>query len=327
MKNNSNISGIHHITAIASSASENLAFYEEVLDLRLVKKTVNFDDPYTYHLYYGDDAGAPGTIITFFPWENLPPGKAGAGMVTAIAFSIPMGSLDYWRERLNVHGISLKNGKRFGESLIQFEDPHGLCLELIETPAINSDSTQSGNSKTADNRIVGFHSATALLRSLEETQPLLVDLMGMKLHVKEGNRCRFKMKNDDAFGHFYDVVVDSQAKAGQQGGGTVHHIAFRTPTDDEQIYWQKSLTDNGFSVTPIRDRKYFKSIYFHAPGGVLFEIATDPPGFTVDEPYELLGHNLKLPDQYESMRSEIESRLPGLKASGRGEADFLRKVS
>ncbi|MGD8210217.1 MAG: ring-cleaving dioxygenase [Desulfobacterales bacterium] len=327
MKKHPRISGIHHITAIASSASENLVFYESVLGLRLVKKTVNFDDPYTHHLYYGDSDGAPGTIITFFPWENLPQGKAGAGMVTAIAFSIPMGSVDHWLERLNQHGVQTRRGERFGESLIQLEDPHGLSLELIESPSVHSAIKPNGQSESAANRIVGLHSATALLRSLENTQSLLVNLMGMMLHDTEGNRHRFKMKNDDAFGHFYDVVVDSQAKAGQQGGGTVHHIAFRTPTDDEQIYWQKSLTDNGFSVTPIRDRKYFKSIYFHAPGGVLFEIATDPPGFTVDEPYELLGHNLKLPDQYESMRSEIESRLPGLKASGRGEADFLRKVS
>ena len=327
MKTNSQVGGIHHITAIASSASENLAFYENVLGLRLVKKTVNFDDPFTYHLYYGDSDGTPGTIITFFPWENLPRGKAGAGMVTAIAFSIPMGSIDYWRKQLGVHGIDTIDGERFGEAFIQFEDPHGLPLELIETPTVHSILNQGRNSKPADHRIVGFHSATALLRSLEETQSMLVNLMGMRLEDKAGSRYRFKMKNDETFGHFYDVVVDSQAKPGQQGGGTVHHIAFRTPTDDEQRYWQKFLMDNGFSVTPIRDRKYFKSIYLHEPGGVLFEIATDLPGFTVDEPHESLGCDLKLPDQYESRRSEIERRLPGLIASGRSEADSLRRAS
>ncbi|MGD9204052.1 MAG: ring-cleaving dioxygenase [Desulfobacterales bacterium] len=326
MKNITQISGIHHITAIASSAAENLAFYQSVLDLRLVKKTVNFDDPYTYHLYYGDTAGTPGTIITFFPWENLPRGKVGAGMVTAIAFSIPMGSIDYWRKQLNVHGIDTVEEERFGESLIKFEDPHGLSLELIETPTVYLTLNQSRNSKSAANRIVGFHSATTLLRSLGETQSLLVNLMGMQLHDKQGNRYRFKMKNDDAFGHFYDVVVDSQAKAGQQGGGAVHHIAFRTPTDDEQKYWQKSLMESGYAVTPIRDRKYFKSIYFHEPGGVLFEIATDPPGFTVDEPYERLGRDLKLPDQYESMRAEIESRLPILQLNGKRSVDLLGNV-
>jgi glyoxalase family protein len=312
MNNNTNISGIHHITAIASSAAENLAFYETVLGLRLVKQTVNFDDPYTYHLYYGDAAGAPGTIITFFPWESLPRGKAGAGMVTAIAFSIPKGSIDYWRKQLNVHVIDTMEGERFGEAFIQFEDPHGLSLELIETPTVHSSLTEGSDSTSVANRIVGFHSATTLLRSLDETQSLLVDLMGMQRHDKQGNRYRFKMKRDDACGRFYDVIVDAQAQTGQQGGGTVHHIAFRTPTDDEQKYWQKSLMESGYAVTPIRDRKYFKSIYFHEPGGVLFEIATDPPGFTVDEAYDNLGHKLQLPDQYESMRSEIESRLPKL---------------
>ena len=327
MKTISKISGIHHITAIASSASENLAFYENVLGIRLVKKTVNFDDPYTYHLYYGDSAGAPGTIITFFPWENLPPGKAGAGMVTAIAFSIPMGSIDYWRRQLSIHGIDTLEGERFGEAFIQFEDPHGLSLELIETPTVHSILNQTRNSKPADNRILGFHSATALLRSLEETQSLLFNLMSMKLHDKQGNRYRFKIKRDDAFGQFYDAVIDAQAENGLQGGGTVHHIAFRTPTDEEQKYWQKSLMESGYAVTPIRDRKYFKSIYFHEPAGVLFEIATDPPGFTVDEPYESLGRDLKLPDQYESMRSEIETRLPELQSNFKKTVDVPGSVS
>ncbi len=327
MKTISKISGIHHITAIASSASENLAFYENVLGLRLVKKTVNFDDPYTYHLYYGDSAGAPGTIITFFPWENLPPGKAGAGMVTAIAFSIPMGSIDYWRKQLNIHGINTLEGERFGEAFIQFEDPHGLSLELIETPIVHSILNENRNSKPAGNRIVEFHSATALLRSLEETQSLLVNLMGMRLHDTEGNRYRFKMKRDDAFGQFYDVVIDAQAENGLQGGGTVHHIAFRTPTDEKQKYWQKSLMESGYAVTPIRDRKYFKSIYFHEPGGVLFEIATDPPGFTVDEPYESLGRDLKLPDKYEPMRIEIENSLPTLQPPKERNVDLLYNVN
>jgi glyoxalase family protein len=151
--------------------------------------------------------------------------------------------------------------------------------------------------------------------------------MGMKLHDKQGNRYRFKMKREEGCGHFYDVIVDVQAQTGQQGGGTVHHIAFRTPTDDEQKYWQKSLTESGYAVTPIRDRKYFKSIYFHAPGGVLFEIATDPPGFTVDEAYDNLGHKLQLPDQYESMRSEIESRLPKLQSNEERDVDLMCNVS
>ena len=312
MNNNTKIGGIHHITAIASSASENLAFYEKVLGLRLVKKTVNFDDPYTYHLYYGDQEGSPGTIMTFFPWEKLPRGNTSAGMVTSTAFSIPQGSGDYWRRRFKVHGTEIKEDERFGDHVIQFEDPHGLSLELVETPKVHSTLIQNSSPELAADRIVGFHSAAALLRSLEETQSLLVNLMGMKLVDQEANRYRFKMGPDDTIGHFYDVVIDAQAEPGRQGGGTVHHIAFRTPTDDELKYWQKSLMDSGFSVTSIRDRNYFKSIYFKEPGGVMIEIATDPPGFAVDEPHESLGRDLKLPDQYESMRPEIESRLPKL---------------
>ena len=327
MKTNSKISGIHHITAIASSASENLAFYEEVLGLRLVKKTVNFDDPYTYHLYYGDDAGSPGTIISFFPWENLPRGKPGAGMVKAIAFSIPMGSVDYWRERLNLQGVETKKGERFGESLIQFEDPHGLGLELVEMENVPAASALSDGSIASAHRIFGLHSATAFQDSVEGIQDLLTNEMGMVLHGKEGNRYRFKMNNDDACGHFYDVVIDVQAEMGRQGGGTVHHIAFRTATGDEQKFWQQSLRDKGFSVTAIRDRKYFKSIYFHAPGGVLFEIATDPPGFSMDEPYERLGRDLKLPDQYEPMRAKIEARLPELQSNFKRKVDVPNSLS
>ena len=212
----------------------------------------------------------------------------------------------------------MKETERFGDRVIQFEDPNGLPLELIETPTARSNTIWNSSPIPSTHGIVGFHSATALLRSIEKTHSLLIDVMGMVLHGKEGNRYRFKMKNDDSFGHFYDVVIDHQAETGQQGAGTVHHIAFRTPTDNEQNDWQKSLRENGFSVTPIRDRKYFKSIYFHEPGDVLFEIATDRPGFTVDESYENLGHDLKLPDQYEPMRAEIESRLPKLESASQG---------
>ena len=327
MNNNSKISGIHHITAIASSASENLAFYENVLGLRLIKKTVNFDDPYTYHLYYGDSKGSPGTIITFFPWEKLPRGKAGAGMVTAVAFAIPSGSVDYWRKRLNGHSIETKESKRFGGSLIQFEDPHGLSLELVEMENFPTTSVLSDGSIAPDHRILGLHSATTLQHSVEGIEDLLINGMGMVLHGKEGDRYRFKMNNDDNCGHFYDVVIDVQAEMGRQGGGTVHHIAFRTPTDDEQKNWQQSLRDKGFSVTAIRDRMYFKSIYFHAPGGVLFEIATDPPGFTIDEPFKSLGRDLKLPDQYEPIRAEIEARLPGLQPNFKMKVDVSNSLS
>lgn len=317
MKQITKIGGIHHITAISSFAAENLEFYRNVLGLRLVKKTVNFDDPYTYHLYYGDSAGSPGTIMTFFPWEASPRGKSGAGMITATAFSIPEGSIEYWENHLTTHGIEIKESIRFGDRVIQFEDPHGLILELIETPLARSINGPKHSSIPAAHAIIGFHSATALHHSVEETKILLTDAMGMVLHDREQDRYRFKMKNEESFGHFYDVVVDPQAESGRQGAGTVHHIAFRTPTDDSQNGWQKSIREHGFSVTPVRDRKYFKSIYFHAPGGILFEIATDPPGFAIDENQENLGSGLLLPDQYEPMRSEIENRLPKLEEASR----------
>ena len=315
MSSDKYISGIHHVTAIAASASENVNFYENVLRLRLVKQTVNFDDPHTYHLYYGDSDGAPGTIITFFPWEKLPRGKPGAGMVTAISFSIPVGSLDYWHKRLRIHGVETQSGRRFGEAILKFEDPHGLPLELIETPEVGTVSDSNGHSGSGGNRITGLHSATPLINSLGETDELLTDQMGMVLTGQEKNRYRFKMTTDRPIGQFYDVVVDPKAENGRSGSGTVHHIAFRTPNDDEQKYWQAVLGDHGLAVTPVRDRKYFRSIYFNEPGGVLFEIATDPPGFAVDEPEEELGRHLKLPEQYESMRSDIEIRLPKLRTS------------
>lgn len=316
MNKNAKINGIHHITAIASSATENLAFYEKVLGLRFVKKTVNFDDPYTYHLYYGDSIGSPGTIITFFPWEKIPRGRIGAGMVSAITFSIPTDAVPYWRKRLHDHGIETKETERFGDRAIQFEDPHGLSLELIGSPSARPTTVWKGSQVPPARCIVGIHSATEWLHSLEETQFLLVDLMGMSFNDKEGNRYRFEMKNDDGFGYFYDVVIDDRAQNGRQGGGTVHHIAFRTATYDEQKYWRNLLIESRFSVTPIIDRKYFKSIYFHEPGGVLFEIATEPPGFTLDEPFERLGRDLKLPARLEVIRIEIESRLPELPSIG-----------
>ncbi len=305
MNNRQSISGIHHITAISSSAPDNVAFYENVLGLRLVKQTVNFDDPFTYHLYYGDQQGTPGTILTFFPWSELPRGTIGAGMVTAIAFAIPAGSSDYWRQRLRDHQVAATSGTRFGDEVISFADPDGLSLELI-APQL------SPQEKPSDQAIRGFHSATELTRSLEGTSKLLIESLGMELHGQEQSRYRFAMTGDEP-ARFYDLVVDPQAIDGAQGGGTVHHIAFRTPTDDAQLRWQRLLCEDGYQVTAVRDRKYFRSIYFHEPGGVLFEIATDPPGFTVDEPLEKLGHTLQLPEQFESWRDKIAGRLPPLR--------------
>ena len=308
------ISGIHHITAVTSSAAENLTFYESVLGLRLVKQTVNFDDPYTYHLYYGDDQGSPGTILTFFPWENLPPGRPGTGMVTAITFAIPRQSIDFWVQLLSAQGIRNKTDERFGDPVICLVDPHGLSVELLGTEDLPSSMHWQDSHIEEKHAIKGFHSATATLKSLEDSKALLVNVMRMSFNDQEHNRRRFKMGDSASPGHYFDIVVDPHAPLGRPGGGTVHHIAFRTENDTTQSDWQSTLMASGVNVTDVRNRKYFRSIYFHAPEGVLFEIATDPPGFTVDESAAQLGKSLKLPDQYEPMRAEIERRLPPLRS-------------
>lgn len=308
-----NISAIHHITAIASSAADNLAFYESILGLRLVKQTVNFDDPYTYHLYYGDACGSPGTILTFFPWKDLPQGRPGAGMVTAIGLAVPRRSIEFWKKRFEANGILTTTSERFGEPVIQLSDPHGLPLELVGTQDRPSTVIWQDGLVPEAHAVRGFHSATVTLRSLQETRALLTDVMGISLHDQEDNRYRFKMDASVSPGHFYDIVIDSQAPVGRAGAGTVHHIAFRTRDDNTQSKWQAVLRKAGFDVTDVRNRKYFRSIYFHSPEGVLFEIATDPPGFNVDESENELGKHLMLPDHYEPMRLSIERHLPALR--------------
>ncbi|MDJ0873698.1 MAG: VOC family protein [Desulfobacterales bacterium] len=314
-QDNLKISGIHHITAIAASPVENLNFYETVLGLRLVKQTVNFDDPHTYHLYYGDGEGGPGTIITFFPWQNLPRGRAGAGMVTAIAFAIPGESIPYWQERLRRHAVAFAETVQFGAPALRFDDPHGLTLELVAVQKPPTVRAWPESPIPAAHAIRGFHTATVLSRDPDATQALLTQVMGMTRVGKDGDRHRFRMQAQDAPGHFVDLVEDASARIGQQGGGTVHHIAFRVADLQAQGAWRRVLGQKGFNPTEVRDRNYFQSIYFREPGGVLFEFATDPPGFGVDEQPDRLGATLKLPAQYEPMRSQIESRLPPLRPS------------
>ncbi len=309
--------GIHHITAIASSAEENLRFYTEVLGLRLVKKTVNFDDPYTYHLYYGNGSGSPGTIMTFFPWENLPRGSNGAGMVTAVAFAVPRQAVSFWIDRLSGYGIEVEKEDRFKEPVLRFADPHGLRLELVGTEREPDAAPWADGGVPARAAIAGFHSATATVRDGRQPRRALEALLGMKPQGTEENRTRFAMADSAAPGIFYDLVEDPTAPAGSQGGGTVHHIAFRAADEPEQKRWREQVVDFGYNVTPVIDRNYFRSIYFREAGGVLFEIATDPPGFTIDETDAELGTGLMLPARYEKHRTEIEHRLPPL-AAGAG---------
>lgn len=312
MSSKHKIHGIHHITAISSSPRVNVSFYENVLGLHLVKQTVNFDDPYTYHLYYGDQNGRPGTILTFFPWEGIPQGVEGAGMVAGVAFQIPPISVDYWLHRLAEHKLEVSREERFGDQVISFRDPHGLSLELVAVQD-NDPVTIPAELEEQHHRIQGFHSATGLVRSADHTSNLLTGGLGLVLQAREGKRLRFAMENEEGLGCFYDLLVDPEAPVARQGSGTVHHIAFRARSEAELLKWQQHLRASSYPATEVRDRKYFKSIYFHEPSGVLFEIATDPPGFAVDEPVERLGKSLMLPDQYESLRKKIERQLPPLR--------------
>ena len=296
------ITGIHHITAIAGDPQRNLDFYTGVLGLRLVKLTVNFDDPGTYHFYFGNQAGAPGSIITFFPWPGIRQGVTGTGQVTAASFAIPPGSGDYWRRHIAEHGgLPRDGGVRFGEPVTHFADPDGLPLELIET----------ARAPAPGHAISSFHSATLSEEGYEHTAALLSDTMGFTLAGTEGNRFRFTAGNGPAA--IVDVLCTPDARPGRLGGGTVHHIAFRTPDDPQQREWRTGLAALGYDVSPVMDRGYFHSIYYREPGGVLFEIATDTPGFATDEPPHELGRRLRLPAQYEHLRASLEQKLPKLR--------------
>jgi glyoxalase family protein len=306
------ITGIHHITAIAGDPQRNLDFYTTVLGLRLVKLTVNFDDPATYHFYFGNDAGTPGSILTFFPWVNIRRGVIGAGQVTATTFAMPAHSMVYWQQRLSEHRItSTDSGARFGDRVLAFADPDGLPLELVATPDANPSAAWKGSPVEPEHAICGFHSATLSEEGYEQTARLLHDTMGFALVGDEGNRFRYQAAGGGV-GAIVDVLCTPDARFGRLGAGTVHHIAWRTPDDTQQLTWREDLVALGYNVSPVMDRTYFHSIYYREPGGVLFEIATDPPGFALDEAPEHLGERLMLPSQYESIRPALEEGLPKL---------------
>ena len=301
------IVGLHHVTAFASDPQRNLDFYTEVLGLRFVKKTVNFDDPGTYHFYFGDDAGSPGTILTFFPWPHAARGLAGAGETTHTAYSVPAGSLGYWFERLTQAGVLVeKTDLRFGEEVLTFADPDGMKLELVGEAALPAALAPRYADVPAEHAIRGFFGVTLLERNLEKTEAAL-SMMGFQKLGTEGNRIRFAA-HGKAHGRRVDVIVDAGAGYGRQGAGTVHHIAFRAPDDAVQLEWREKIAET-LQVTTVQDRDYFHSIYFLEPGGVLFEMATDPPGFTLDEPVETLGESLQIPQWLEPRRELIEQRL------------------
>ena len=303
------ITGIHHITAIARDPQANLDFYTGVLGLRLVKKTINFDDPGTYHFYYGDEQGRPGTILTFFPWPMARRGSHGAGQATVTSFSVPEGSLGWWQERLGRLGVAFEEPRqRFDEEVLTLLDPDGLKLELVARAGDSREPWLAGPVPT-EHAIRGFDGVTLTEWNPEVTARVLDGILGFRAAGEERDRFRFEVGAGGP-GARVDIVARPDAPRGHVAAGTVHHVAWRTPDDDQQKAWHEELTELGFHVSPIMDRQYFHSIYFREPGGVLFEIATDPPGFTFDETVEELGSGLRLPPWLEPERKQIETILP-----------------
>ena len=302
--------GIHHVTAVAGDPQRNVDFYTGLLGLRLVKLTVNYDDPETYHLYYGDQVGHPGTILTFFPWPRAPQGRLGTGLLTVTSFAIPEGSMDYWSKRLKSHGVSFQGPtRRFEERVLSFSDPDGLRLELVARGDLKDGGVWAGGTVPREHAIRGFFGVTLSEEALGSTASLLTGTMGFRQVSQQDGRFRFAV-GTGGLGSFVDVLSLPGLSDGAVGVGTVHHVAWRTPDDKQQKSWRTKLLHSGLNVTPVIDRKYFHSIYFHEPGGVLFEIATDPPGFTVDEPVQQLGTRLNLPPWLEPRRGEIQQALP-----------------
>lgn len=301
------IPGLHHVTAIASDPQRNLDFYTEVLGLRFVKRTVNFDDPGTYHFYFGDDSGSPGTILTFFPWPGATSGRLGAGEVTGTAFSIPLSSVDYWRHRLSGHGILVqRTEQRFDEQVLTFSDPDGMKIELVGHADAGEVKAPRFATVPPEHAIRGLFGVTLYEQDLNATVHIL-GVMGFQKIEEEANRFRFAARGK-ALGNHIDLLIDPDASYGALGAGSVHHIAFRVKDDAAQREWRHQITKY-VNATPVKDRTYFHSVYFREPGGVLFELATDPPGFAYDEPLESLGEELRIPTWLEPHRSMIERSL------------------
>ncbi|MFE8698763.1 ring-cleaving dioxygenase [Cytobacillus sp. FJAT-53684] len=297
--------GIHHITAIVGHPQENVDFYAGVLGLRLVKQTVNFDDPGTYHLYFGNEGGKPGTIITFFPWAGARKGVIGDGQVGVTSYVVPTSSLDFWKKRLEQFNVSYTVMERFGEQYLKFDDPHGLHLEIVEREA-GELNTWSYGEVIPEVAIKGFGGATLFSTQPEKTAELLEKVMGLEVVGHEEDLIRFRSSAD--IGNIIDLKLTPTGR-GQMGVGMVHHIAWRATDDEDQLDWQRYVAENGYGVTPVQDRNYFNAIYFKEHGEILFEIATDPPGFAHDESEETMGERLMLPNQYEKYREQLERKL------------------
>ena len=311
----SSVIGIHHVTAIASDPQRNVDFYAGVLGLRLVKRTVNFDDPQTYHLYYGDEVGTPGSIMTFFPWPGARRGRVGSGQVAVTSFAVVPGAIGFWLERLVRHGIKYQGPTKRGagadaEQVISFVDPDGLMLEIVGHPGAESrPAWADAPGIPREHAIHGFHGVTLWLDRSAASEKILTDTLGFRPVREDGSTRRFEA-GDGGPGALVDVRTIGDFGRGVGGAGTVHHVAFRLPNDEAELEVRRQVTSAGLHPTPVIDRNYFHSVYFREPGGVLFELATNPPGFAIDEPVEHLGERLMLPPQYEPQRAEIEAVLP-----------------
>jgi glyoxalase family protein len=308
--------GLHHITALSGDAQDTLDAYAGVLGLRRVKTTVNFDDPTTHHLYYGDAAGRPGTLLTFFPWPRAAKGRPGAGMARTVAFAVPPGSLDDWAARLDAHGIDVDPGRRFNADRLRFTGPSGLPLELVAAGAPKTAQPWTQGRVSADLAIRGLHAPTLPVFAADRTVELFTDVFGWHRTGTDGDCVRLQAPGDGV-GTAVDLLVRDRHPSGRMGRGRVHHVAFRTPDATALRTWQSALRDRGLRVTDVKDRRYFQSIYFRDPdwtSGILFEIATDGPGFLIDEAEETLGRTLQLPPHLESRRAELTDALPTLSA-------------
>ncbi|MBN6034989.1 ring-cleaving dioxygenase [Amycolatopsis sp. 195334CR] len=316
-------SGLHHVTAIGGDPQRNADFYLRTLGLRLVKTTVNFDDPGTYHLYYGDQSGKPGTLMTFFPWKDAPGGRHGTGQATTTSFSVPENSIGWWRQHLEGTGLRTSRvTNRDNEDVLTFADPDGLKLALVAHPQGDPRDPWDTPLVPAEHAIRGLHSVTLSVSKEDATAEMLTDGIGLSFTEQDGNRFRFAA-GDGGPGALVDVLVTPDAPRGLVASGTVHHVAWRVPDEQTQVAWREELVDRGVNVTSILDRQYFRSIYFREPGGTLLEMATDEPGFSIDEPLLELGRALKLPPWLEPTRDQIEAALPKLELPA--ENDMERK--
>lgn len=309
------IKGLHHVTAVTRDAQVNVDFYRNVLGQRLVKRTVNFDSPESYHFYFADEIGTPGSVLTFFAWPRMRQGVRGNGETAALAYNISSTSIGFWQDYLAGKGVTLQLlEQRFGMEVLSFDDPDGMRIELIASEAPSGVQHWETGPIPESHALRGFHSVTLWLEEIEPTTDLLINNMGYRLAGQEGNRYRLS-GGPESLANTLDILhrpVEPEDIPDEAvfGAGSIHHIAFRIPTDEKQLEYQAALRAAGYGVTPVRDRSYFHSIYYREPGGVLFEIATEGPGFAIDEPVESLGESLKLPEWFEPTRSAIEENLP-----------------